>query len=108
VTIPSPPVGDDGKVEAVADIALWESDRSFSLPADGTPSMLFRFGGPEGVTVGVRATDPSGVPFAPDTNHEEVHLVFWAKEAKDLVAVGAPFDVWYIADIGSGRITAVA
>ena len=70
--------------------------------------MLFLFGGLEGVTLGARATDPSGVPFAPGTDHHGVHLEFWAHQAADVVAVGASFDVWYAEDIGSGRITAVS
>lgn len=70
--------------------------------------MLFRFGGPEGVTLGARATDPSGVPFSPGTDHVRVRLEFWAHEAADLVTVGAAFDLWYADDIGSGRVTAVA
>jgi hypothetical protein len=92
---------------AKADLTLWPSEKTFSLPAEGKPSMLLRFGGPEGVTLGVRVTDPSGVPFAPETDHGGVQLEFWANEAEDLVAVGTPFDVWYAEDIGSGRITAV-
>lgn len=102
------PLGHDEGVEALADLTLWPSERSFSLPPDGTPSMLFRFGGPEGATLGARATDPSGVPFAPGTSHVGVRLEFWAHEAEDLVAVGASFDLWYAEGIGSGRITAVA
>jgi hypothetical protein len=94
-------------VEALADLTLWPSNKSFSLPADSTPSMLFRFGGPEGVTLGARVTDPSGVPFSPGTDHVGVQLEFWAHEAADLVTVGAVFDLWYADDIGSGRITAV-
>ena len=95
-------------MDATADLILWSSDKKFSLPAEGTPSMLFRFGGSEGVTFGARATDSSGVPFAPGTDHGGVRLEFWADEAGDLVAVGAAFDVWYGEHIGSGRITAVA
>lgn len=95
-------------MDATADLTLWPSDKKFSLPPEGTPSLLFRFGGPDGVTLGARATDPSGVPFAPGTDHGGVRLEFWADEAEDLVALGAPFDVWYAGDIGSGHITAVA
>ena len=94
-------------VEALADLTLWPSDKSFCLPANGTPSMLFRFGGREGVTLGARATDPFGVSFAPGTDHVGVQLEFWADEAKDLVVVGTAFDLWYAEDIGSGRITSV-
>jgi hypothetical protein len=94
-------------VEAVADLTLWPSDKWFALPADGNRSMLFRFSGPEGVTLGAMATDPSGVPFAPGTDHVGVRLEFWAPQAENLVAIGASFDLWYAEDIGSGRITAV-
>jgi len=94
-------------MEALAELTLWASERLFHLPAEGTPSMLFRFGGPEGVTLGARATDPSGVPFAPGTDHAGVQLEFWADIARDAVFVGAPFDLWYAEDIGCGCITAV-
>jgi hypothetical protein len=71
--------------------------------------MLFRFGGSEGVLIGARATDPTGVQFAPGSEHADVSLEFWADEAaKKLVAVGADFDIWYGGDVGSGRITALA
>jgi hypothetical protein len=99
---------DDQAVKALANFVLWESERRFSLPAEETPSMLFRFGGSEGVLIGARATDPAGVRFAPGTEHIEVCLEFWADEAaKKIVAVGADFGVWYGGDIGSGRITAL-
>ena len=100
-------LGHDGHVDAVADLTLWPSERGFSLPAEGTPSMLLRFGGPGGVTLGVRATDSTGVAFAPGTDHSGVKLVFWAEEAKTVVAVGSQFDVWYGGDIGSGSITEI-
>ena len=100
---------DDKGVKALANVVLWKSEKAFSLPADETPSMLFRFGGPEGVLIGARATDPAGVRFAPGTEHRDVRLEFWADEAaKEIVAVGAAFDVWYGGDIGSGRIIALA
>ena len=70
--------------------------------------MLLRFGGPDGQMIGMRATDPTGLPFAPGTDHRAVRLVFWAKDASTTVAVGAAFDVWYGGDIGSGTITAIA
>ena len=92
----SPQMDDDEAVKAVAKFVLWESDRRFSLPAEKTPSMLFRFGGSEGVLIGARATDPVGVRFAPGSEHRDVLLDFWADEAaKKIVAAGADFDVWY-------------
>jgi len=96
-------------VEAVANLTLWASDRTFVLPADGTPSMLFRFGRLPGVTFGARAVDPAGVPFAAGTEHTGVQLHFWAEEvARSVIVIGGLFDVWYGEDIGSGRITAVS
>ena len=101
------PLGDDEAMKAVADMDLWQSEKTYSLPADGTRSMLFRFGGPEGITVGAHATDPSGTPFEPGTTHHGIGLESWADESAELVAIGSSFDVWYGPDIGSGRITAV-
>jgi hypothetical protein len=103
----APSIGDAELVEALADLMLSSSHRAFSLPAAGTPSILFRFGGSNGVTLGARATDPAGVPFAPGTEHRSVQLVFWAEEAREVVAVGSEFDLWYGGDIGTGQITAI-
>jgi hypothetical protein len=94
-------------MDARADLALWASDKSFVLPADGTRSMLFRFSGPSGVTLGAHAVDPAGVPFAPGTEHTGVQLQFWADEATSIVVTGAHFELWYGDEIGNGRITAV-
>jgi hypothetical protein len=97
-----------GCVRALANVVLWKSDKAFSLPADRTPSMLFRFGGPQGVLIGASATDPVGVRFSPGTEHHDVRLEFWADEpAAEIVAVGAAFDVWYGGDIGLGQIIAL-
>jgi len=45
-----------GRVVVRARISLWPSDRAFRLPASGTPSMLFRFGGEGGELLGGKVT----------------------------------------------------
>jgi hypothetical protein len=89
-----------------ATIVLWDSDRKFRLPAEGTRSMIFRFDdGSDGL--GGHAISLDDRNFSPGSEHRAT-IDFWAEEAaQEIVHDAAKFTVWYGGDIGDGRVTAL-
>ena len=87
-----------------ARIALWQSDRKFRLPAEGTRSMIFRVDLDDSDGLGGHATSLDGRDFAPDSEHRAT-IEFWADDyAREVVNEGDTFTVWYGGDIGEGRV----
>lgn len=83
-----------------------DNTRHFTLPANGTPSLIFIFTSHR--QLGARAYSGSGQDFAPGTTHTGVRLDFWADdEWTDVVIDGAEFSIWYGGTVGSGVIDKV-
>ena len=95
------------RVLVEAEITLWQSDREFRLPADGTRSMIFRFDSDDTDGLGGRATSLDGRDFAPGSEHRAT-IEFWAEDhARDVVHDGGTFIVWYGGDIGEGQVDSI-
>lgn len=86
-------------------MSLWDSDRRFSLPPDGTPSLLFRFVDATGeeVVLGARAYSIEIDAFSPGTSCE-AELRFWADVADRFVRPGATFEIHYPRQVGVGEV----
>jgi hypothetical protein len=91
-------------MEALAEMALSQSDRRFRNPGSGNRSFLYRFGE---LLLGAVAISSDESDFVPGGRYS-VRLEFGAdSEARELVREGDTFTVWYGGDIGTGRITSI-
>ncbi len=63
--------------------------------------MLFVF---DGQQIGAMARTRDGSDFVPGSELGNVCLLFWADEARTIVAPGLPFIVWYGGDVGEGVV----
>lgn len=77
--------------------------REYRLPGAGSRSMLFVFAGKQ---IGAEAHSSTG-DFVQSSRHEAVTLIFWDEAARQIVAPGSAFDVWYGDTIGHGQVDSV-
>lgn len=93
------------ELSAVVDLRLRDgAGRTYRLPGAGSRSLLYVFNGQR---IGAHATTADGCDLVPGSEHEGVVLNFWADEARDLVAVGSTFEVWYGGIVGDGEVQSV-